>query len=197
MRFPSIYHLQIALVVSACQLQNSRALRGASDLDQLEPQPKQNSDQLERRLVAENVPVVCTSIVAVAGTRDPEFYDQSHSRRFLQSDSSELDLAEDESFVCETEEGYIDLVGTDNQIASLRQSLNSGEFVSAEMTIVGLNIQDNVPEDGGDVTSEAVLPPESEGSFVFQQSVRRRNLSERQERKLATYEGTKQILAGM
>lgn len=197
MRSTSFFHLPIALVFTVCRFRNVHSLRLASSAVEHELQPKKNSNQIERRLGAENAPALCTSVVAVAGTRDPEYYNESRSHRFLQSDGSELDLADEESFVCETEEGYINLVGTDDQLASLRRSLNSGELVSAEMTIVGLTIQDNIPEEGGDVTSEAVLPPESDGSFVFQPSVRRRNLGERQERKLATYEGTKQVLAGM
>lgn len=110
---------------------------------------------------------------------------------------------------------YIDLTGTESQLDFLRRSLNDGELISAETTIAGLEIVEDVPvEGGGETVAQAVLPAEGE-ELVFLPASRRRyrhrkraleeeeldedeidEPSRRKRRKLASYIGTKEVLVG-
>ena len=179
------------------------ALRGAPSIlpnHNHHETPPPSSNQRELGTTAGGV---CTSIIAVAGTRDPKYHDRSLQDETIQIDEPEF--SEEEEFVCETSSTgeYLPLVGTPDQLSSLRTSLNNGDLISAETTIAGLVVRDNVPIDGGDVTSEVVLP--DGGDFVFQSVARRtlqkstRDTTQREqhrqrERRTAVYEGVKEFL---
>ena len=172
-------YIYIALIAS--RLEHVLSLRG--------------SQHAQRRLGKDAIVTgeVCASIIAIAGTRDPEHYARQRS---LQTNVKEPDYSEEEDFVCEvsTTGEYLPLSGTDDQLMSLRQSLNNGELVSAETTIEGLTMSENIPADGGKATTEVIIPS---GNIVLKQGTSaRRKLANKdnRHRRLAIYEGIKEIL---
>lgn len=90
----------------------------------------------------------CVSIIAIAGSPD---------YRYLQESDSEIDIFDDgEEFVCELKDGRtIPIRGTGQQMEDLRAMLHDGTLISSEMTI---GVSDNLivsPDD-----EDAVfLPP--------------------------------------
>ena len=151
----------------------------------------------------------CASIIAIAGTRDPENYRRDsrglqNGNDVLESDLPLLTTELEEEFVCELPSGqYLPVQASDDQLQHLRQKLNEGELVSAETTIEGMVLVENIDE--GNNTSNTVATLTS-GDIILkpgsgQNSInkRRRNLSliqknNHQHRKLAVYEGQKQVL---
>ena len=122
----------------------------------------------------------------------------------FESDLPILTTELEEEFVCELPSGqYLPVEASDAQLQHLRQKLNEGELVSAETTIEGMVLVENIDEGNNTSSTVATLPsgdiilkPGSGQSSINKQ---RRNLNliqqnHHQHRKLAVYEGQKQVL---
>lgn len=140
---------------------------------------------------------VCFSVVAIAGTPDPE-YDSNINTIDEEGRNlgKKLHYREEEEFVCELASTgeLIPLKGNKEQLNSLIQYLNNGDLVSGETTIEGLVLAESAliantaqiaPGKSASVaTTEALLPP---GNLILKPGNPSR-------RRLASYEGTKQVL---
>ena len=143
----------------------------------------------------------CASIIAIAGTRDPEFVEDlpKEEARNLKKKKRRNTYTEKEEFVCELSStgDLIPLVGAEDQLDDLRQYLNNGDLVSGETTIEGLTLGENAFMADGNTSInssiEALLP---DGDLVLKpgSEVRRKLKNGQNGRRLATYEGFKQVL---
>lgn len=185
---------------------------------------------------------LCASIIAIALTPDESTLQRNRQQaRNLQVVSKASKLAKtssptasptpkptvDESvsteelgeqFVCERASTgeMLPLIGSEEQMAQLREALNSGQFISAESTLVGLSeedlesvkLPDDTTDEGSSENNNPFAPPSSSsnntetvvslppGTLQFkpgngQHSLKARSLAQRE---LAVYAGTKKVL---
>mmetsp|Transcript_14209 Transcript_14209/g.27659 ORF Transcript_14209/g.27659 Transcript_14209/m.27659 type:complete len:620 (+) Transcript_14209:701-2560(+) len=167
------------------------------------------NDELEEK--EEEDDELCESIVAIAGTPDPFYFShdgeaegyrhlKSRGVDFRNNERNSEAFGEEEEFACvlSSNGDYVPLQG--EQMGELREYLNTGEFISGETTVEGLVLSETALfEDGsgtGTTVQEVNLPS---GPIVLKpgKAARRRmeSSSGRDKRRLASYQGVKEVLA--
>lgn len=126
---------RIIVVIVACKLAASDLVQGqhhqrlrANIFNEPTDAAEYLFDTSNADAAVDNSTDFCQSIVAVAGTKLPDYYDDT---------SRALQATEDfeETFLCEFSDGQsIPLEGTSEQIATLRHQLHRGQLISSEST---------------------------------------------------------------